>query len=96
MHRALNHALSSLPDSTVIYPGHEYTKSNVAFGASVEPENEKIAELKKFCEGEGVVTTGKFTIGDEKCARFHLTHALCALELMVGWLRRGTGSTTCL
>ena len=31
--------LKQLPDSTQIYCGHEYTKSNLLFSAEVEPEN---------------------------------------------------------
>ena len=31
--------LKQLPDSTQIYCGHEYTKSNLLFSVEVEPEN---------------------------------------------------------
>lgn len=40
MHRNLNSILSSLPDSTLVYPGHEYTTSNLKFAAHAEPENQ--------------------------------------------------------
>jgi len=36
--------IRSLPDSTLIYCGHEYTKSNIEFALSLEPHN---SELKK-------------------------------------------------
>lgn len=65
MDTALNTTLSALPDDTVVYCGHEYTKANVAFSSSVDPDNEAIKKLKSFCESNEV-TTGKFTIGDEK------------------------------
>ncbi|GAA5901491.1 hypothetical protein JCM6882_006295 [Rhodosporidiobolus microsporus] len=65
MHVALNEKLAALPNDTVVYAGHEYTKSNVAFSKKVDPENEAILNLAQFCE-ENSVTTGKFTIGDEK------------------------------
>lgn len=65
MDKALNDVLGSLPDDTVSYVGHEYTASNVAFSLSVEPENESLQKLKKFCD-ENEITTGKFTIKDEK------------------------------
>lgn len=29
--------LATLPDSTVVYDGHEYTKGNLAFAQSVRP-----------------------------------------------------------
>ncbi|BGP16029.1 hypothetical protein JCM10213_004809 [Rhodosporidiobolus nylandii] len=65
MHVALNEKLASLPADTKVYCGHEYTASNVAFSSKIEPENEAIKRLQKFCK-ENEVTTGKFTIGDEK------------------------------
>jgi len=64
MHVALNKTLASLPDDTKVYPGHEYTKSNVKFAASVLPSAE-IKKLQDFAE-ENKETQGKFTIGDEK------------------------------
>ncbi|TDZ29721.1 putative hydroxyacylglutathione hydrolase [Colletotrichum spinosum] len=64
MHTALNKTLAALPDDTVVYPGHEYTKSNVKFAASVL-QNEAILKLQSFAENNRE-TQGKFTIGDEK------------------------------
>ncbi|KAJ2989960.1 hypothetical protein NUW58_g3195 [Xylaria curta] len=61
---ALNKTLSSLPDDTKVYPGHEYTKSNVKFGISVL-QNAAIQNLQSFAE-KNKETQGKFTIGDEK------------------------------
>lgn len=45
-------------------PGHEYTKANVKFAASVL-QSEPVMKLQNFAENNRV-TTGKFTIGDEK------------------------------
>lgn len=64
MHTALNKTLASLPDDTKVYPGHEYTKSNVKFGISVL-QNAAIQKLHSFAENNEQ-TQGKFTIGDEK------------------------------
>ncbi|RFU73076.1 hydroxyacylglutathione hydrolase [Trichoderma arundinaceum] len=64
MHEALNNRLGALPDDTVVYPGHEYTKSNVRFTISVS-QTEPIKSLQAFADNNEV-TTGKFTIGDEK------------------------------
>ncbi|KAG5978875.1 hypothetical protein E4U43_006984 [Claviceps pusilla] len=64
MHEALNKRLASLPDDTVVYPGHEYTKSNVKFAISVL-QSEAVKKLQAFAESNEV-TTGKFTIADEK------------------------------
>jgi len=64
MHHALNTVLAALPDDTKLYPGHEYTKTNIAFGQSVL-DSIPVQKLVKFCE-ENDRTEGKFTIGDEK------------------------------
>ncbi|CVK89537.1 probable hydroxyacylglutathione hydrolase [Fusarium mangiferae] len=64
MHEALNRRLAALPDDTVVYPGHEYTKANVKFAASVS-QRDAVQKLHSFAENNKV-TTGKFTIGDEK------------------------------
>ncbi|KAK3190614.1 Cytoplasmic glyoxalase II [Lecanicillium sp. MT-2017a] len=64
MHEALNKRLAALPDETVVYPGHEYTKANVKFAASVL-QSDPVMKLQSFAENNKV-TTGKFTIGDER------------------------------
>ncbi|KAK0615969.1 beta-lactamase-like protein [Bombardia bombarda] len=64
MHKALNETLAALPDDTKVYPGHEYTKSNVKFAMSVLP-SEAVKALSAFADANKE-TQGKFTIGDEK------------------------------
>jgi len=64
MNTALNKTLASLPDDTKVFPGHEYTKSNVKFALSVLP-NEDVKKLQSYAENHKE-TQGKFTIGDEK------------------------------
>ncbi|RYO86409.1 hypothetical protein DL766_007846 [Monosporascus sp. MC13-8B] len=64
MHAALNEKLAALPDCTRVYPGHEYTKSNVKFGISVL-QSEAVKKLQAFAENNKE-TQGRFTIGDEK------------------------------
>jgi hydroxyacylglutathione hydrolase len=65
--------LSTLPDSTIVYNGHEYTAGSAKFGHIVDPDNSEIQRLVKLAKekggdlgkgGEG--TTGQTTIGDEK------------------------------
>lgn len=65
MDTALNKTLSALPDDTLVYPGHEYTKSNAAFAKKVLPDSKPLQSLVDFCEANKE-TCGKFTIGDEK------------------------------
>lgn len=64
METALNKTLAALPDDTKVFPGHEYTKSNVKFAASVL-QNDAMKKLQDFAE-KNQETQGKFTIGDEK------------------------------
>ncbi|GMS84733.1 hypothetical protein PENTCL1PPCAC_6908 [Pristionchus entomophagus] len=68
MHRNLNEILSSLPDSTLVYPGHEYTTSNLKFAAYAEPQNQDIAtklEWSRKRDGEKKETVPS-SIGEEK------------------------------
>lgn len=67
MDLALNKVLGSLPDNTVVYPGHEYTKSNVKFVETVMSRSNypAVKKLAEFTE-KNEFTTGVFTIKDEK------------------------------
>lgn len=65
MDLALNQVLGSLPDDTVVYPGHEYTKSNVKFSLQVMPSNLLLLALKEYAFSHEI-TTGLYTIKDEK------------------------------
>ncbi|KAF4428855.1 hypothetical protein FACUT_9312 [Fusarium acutatum] len=67
MHVALNKHLASLPDDTVVFPGHEYTRSNAKFAISVL-QSEPVQQLLGF-SAANPVTVGKYTIGHEKVAR---------------------------
>ncbi|HET9902128.1 MAG TPA: hydroxyacylglutathione hydrolase [Xanthobacteraceae bacterium] len=62
--------LRALPDDTVFYCGHEYTKANIAFALTIDPDN---AALKRRAnEVEALRAQGKATlpatIGAEKAA----------------------------
>ncbi len=37
--------LTALPDSTLVYPGHDYTEENYEFALTIEPENKTIQKL---------------------------------------------------
>lgn len=67
MHRALNVVLRQLPLDTLVYCGHEYTSSNVAFSAAVLPDAPGIKRLVSDVRSgrNGGVTTGLYTLGDE-------------------------------
>ncbi|PWZ01420.1 hydroxyacylglutathione hydrolase [Testicularia cyperi] len=61
--------LSKLPEETIVYCGHEYTASNVAFSAAILPSDEKpISQLVddlKHKRNNGR-TTGVYSIAQEK------------------------------
>ena len=41
MHHALTY-LEGLPDDTLVFNGHEYTKGSAKFGLTIEPNNEDL------------------------------------------------------
>lgn len=76
--------ISSLPDDTSIYFGHEYTEKNLAFAARVDPKNvaigkrwKKVEQLRK--QGK---STSPSTLKDEKETNPFLR--LDSLELQKG------------
>ncbi|KAG8837988.1 Cytoplasmic glyoxalase II [Serendipita sp. 411] len=64
MHSSLSY-LGQLPDETIVYNGHEYTRGNLKFAKTVEPMNDALSRLEQLCDSNEI-TTGKSTIGDEK------------------------------
>jgi len=64
MHKALSY-LGTLPDETIVYNGHEYTKQSMAFGRHIDPENPAFKTLADLVASKPI-TTGETTIGDEK------------------------------
>lgn len=60
--------LRALPNETQLYPGHEYTQSNLAFALSIEPDSqglkERLAYVKK--QREAGKPTVPSTLGEEK------------------------------
>ncbi|KAI9683856.1 MAG: hypothetical protein M1829_004190 [Trizodia sp. TS-e1964] len=64
MHKALNTTLASLPDDTIVYPGHEYTGANAKFALTVS-RSEPIQQLAALAR-DNPETQGRATIGDEK------------------------------
>ena len=45
--------LRALPIDTKVYPGHEYTLSNLRFALSIEPENRVVQDRKRWAELKG-------------------------------------------
>uniref|UniRef100_A0A182MF49 hydroxyacylglutathione hydrolase n=1 Tax=Anopheles culicifacies TaxID=139723 RepID=A0A182MF49_9DIPT len=69
MYDALIGKLSSLPDDTQVYCGHEYALQNLRFGNTIEPDNEDIRvmlERAQAADLEGRRALVPSTIGLEK------------------------------
>uniref|UniRef100_A0A182N0L4 hydroxyacylglutathione hydrolase n=1 Tax=Anopheles dirus TaxID=7168 RepID=A0A182N0L4_9DIPT len=69
MYDALIGQLSSLPDETRVYCGHEYAVQNLRFGATVEPDNadtRALLEQAQQADLEGRRALVPSTIGQEK------------------------------
>ena len=68
MHHNLNSTIASLPDATAVYPGHEYTESNLEFAAWVEPGNAEVLEKLRWARErrQGKESTLSTTVGEEK------------------------------
>lgn len=65
MDTALNKTLGSLPADTVVYDGHNYSQGNIKFALHIDPNNQAIKKLEDDIEETGI-TTGKYTIADER------------------------------
>ena len=53
MHHSLHQIIGTLPDSTQLYFGHEYTASNLRFAQTVEPNNKAIQDRREHSKTVG-------------------------------------------
>jgi len=62
--------LRALPDDTRVYCGHEYTKANIRFARTVEPNNAALAAREKEADAQLAARTPTIPsiLGDEKAA----------------------------
>lgn len=87
MHHALNGVIASLPVSTKVYCGHEYTASNLRFAAHVEPENAAVRTKLEWAveqskRGEPTVPS---TLADELATNpFMRVHEPAVQQFAVG------------
>ncbi|CAG8446942.1 10521_t:CDS:2 [Dentiscutata erythropus] len=63
MYNSLVNVLGKLPEETKVYCGHEYTKSNLRFAESVEPNNQFLKDKIQWASKNQ--QTVPSTIGDE-------------------------------
>lgn len=59
MYRSLNEIIGSLPETTRIFFGHEYTEKNLLFAAQMEPDNAAVA--RKLASVRKLRSQGRFT-----------------------------------
>jgi len=78
--------LARLPDETRLYFGHEYTSSNLAFAAAVEPENEAIARRRERTAAgiAGGEPSAPSTLAEERLTNPFLRVAEPAVRRWVG------------
>jgi hydroxyacylglutathione hydrolase len=58
--------LKKLPDSVILYPGHDYVLKNLLFAKSCEPENKEIDEAIKMVNDADTEQGLAWTLGQEK------------------------------
>ena len=58
--------ITNLPNSTLLYPGHDYVKRNLEFALEYEPDNKIIQERLREIEGEPAQRRRNFNLGQEK------------------------------
>jgi hydroxyacylglutathione hydrolase len=58
--------LMKLPESTLLYPGHDYRKRNLEFALSVEPENQIIKDKLSNLSGHPTEDLEPVSLGEEK------------------------------
>lgn len=56
----------SLPDDTLLYPGHDYVQRNLEFSLQFEPENATAQEFLRENREIGADQRRPFTLGEEK------------------------------
>ena len=86
MHASLTR-LAALPDTTLVFPAHEYTEDNLRFAHSVEPDNEAlIARIREdFARrGRGECTLPSSVLMERKTNPFLRHHSATLIENVAG------------
>jgi hydroxyacylglutathione hydrolase len=84
--RSLDSTLGRLDDETLLYVGHEYTESNLRFGAWVEPDNERLAMRRarvRHQRAQGAATVPG-TLGEERATNPFLRAAVPSVAARIG------------
>jgi hydroxyacylglutathione hydrolase len=52
LYKTFSEQLAKLPDSTLIYPGHDYIENNLRFTLNREPDNKRAQEMLERTQGQ--------------------------------------------
>jgi hydroxyacylglutathione hydrolase len=66
MYNTFANQIARLPDSTQVYPGHDYIENNLKFTLAREPDNSAAAEWLPQVAGHDAALAPVTTLGDEK------------------------------
>ena len=87
--------LAALPDSTLVYPGHDYTEENYEFALTIEPENKTVqtllADIRKM-QNQGKPTVPS-TIAQEKQTNVFLRANTPAIKTAINMLNASDAET---
>ncbi|KAI8478227.1 hypothetical protein Bbelb_440390 [Branchiostoma belcheri] len=88
--------VSSQPDNTIIWPGHEYTLENLLYGETIDGDNENIREKLRWTKErrKAKMATCPSTVGDEKQHNVFLRTRDLAVAEAVGMETRGLTGVT--
>jgi len=83
MHASLMR-LAALPGSTRVYFGHEYTRANLTFARSIEPENEAVRARLQRADVTKISCTTPSTIEEERATNPFLRCAELSVRASLG------------
>ena len=66
LYATFSQKLASLPDETLVYPGHDYMARNLGFTLDREPDNAAARELLEAARRQAPADTTITTLGEEQ------------------------------
>lgn len=65
LYKTFSEQLATLPQDTLVYPGHDYIEKNLRFTLDLEPENDSARQLLEQLEGQDPAQAYVSTLGVE-------------------------------
>jgi len=88
LYESFNNCLTRLPDTTRVFPGHEYLLRNLGFTLDREPSNVSARELAQRCANTPAENMPVTTLGEER--QFNAFFRLGSPEVVEKLRRSGT------